>query len=194
MWVVDAKPDGMLLDHGTLHKVLYLFWESQTQPALPLSPTHSWQASSPNNCVAVFDPSWPNITPSKSVVLSFDKVTVYIDEVLVSLGLHTEARCSFIIHWLPDLQQHQYIALSFLPQAEYEAVASLNVTPTPDVTTHVFMLFQGVKESQLGSWAEAQVNAAKDPSVWRAVVGVDWGKAQDASLFCVLEWGGMEVK
>ncbi|KAG8703999.1 hypothetical protein FRC08_002519 [Ceratobasidium sp. 394] len=146
------------------------------------------------NSPRAFDPSRPIITPANSVVLPLGKVTGYIDDVLMSLGLHTEARCSFITYWLPDLQRHSYLALCFLPQVEYEAAAPFSVTPTPDVTTRVFMLFRGVEEDELEAWADATAKANEDPSLWREIVGVDVEKARNSELFRVLEWGGMEVK
>ncbi|KAG8741065.1 hypothetical protein FRC10_003405 [Ceratobasidium sp. 414] len=165
-WTVDARPDGTLFDHGSQR-----------------SPTH--------RSSTFFDPARPEMTPTNSILLPFDKVTEYIDDALIPLGLHSEARTSFITYWLPALQRHNYVALRFLPQNEYEAAAPMSVTPLPEVTTRVFMLFRGIKESQLDVWAEAR---AENPSVWCDVVGVDAGGARDAALFRVLEWGGMEVK
>ncbi|KAG2740062.1 hypothetical protein P692DRAFT_20840935 [Suillus brevipes Sb2] len=43
-----------------------------------------------------------------------------------ALGLHTEARTSFITYWLTSFLKHEYIALRFVPQAAYERAASLN--------------------------------------------------------------------
>ncbi|QRV81696.1 ubiquitin family protein [Ceratobasidium sp. AG-Ba] len=189
-WIVDAKPDGTLFEHGTGREVSYLFWEAHTNPALPCSPAVSRPGSPVQGVVATFDPSRPIITPSNSTLLPFEKVTGYIDDVLLSLGLHTEARCSFITYWLPDLQQHKHIALRFLPQSEYEAAAPMHVTPSPDVTTRVFMLFCGVEESNVDEWR----GAVKDVDEWKSIVGVDVQKATDISIFRVLEWGGMEVK
>ncbi|KAG8782451.1 hypothetical protein FRC12_020809 [Ceratobasidium sp. 428] len=193
-WTVDAKPDGTLFDHRTHREVSYLFWEAHTKLALPATPACSRPAS-PQDALSTFDPAQPIITPTNSVLLSFDKVTAYVDDALMSLGLHTEARCSFITYWLPSFQGHANIALRFLPQAEYEAAASLNITPAPDVATRVFMLFRGVGENELDSWADAARKATSDdPSMWRDVVGVDIEKAGDTKLFRVLEWGGMEIK
>ncbi|KAG9096412.1 hypothetical protein FRC07_010938, partial [Ceratobasidium sp. 392] len=190
-WNVDAKPDGTLLDHRTRREVSYLFWEAHTNPALPLSPPCSRLSSPDQAALGRFNPARSTITPADSVVLPFGKVTEYIDDVLILLGLHTEARCSFITYWLPDLQVHGHIALRFLSQTEYEAAAPLNVTPTPDVTTRVFMLFRGIEEYELDAWSNAGL---KGPDVWRDVVGVDVQKATDSHLFRVLEWGGMGVK
>ncbi|QRV96131.1 ubiquitin family protein [Ceratobasidium sp. AG-Ba] len=189
-WIVDAKPDGTLSDHGTGREVSYLFWEAHTNPALPCSPAVSRPGSPVQEVASTFDPSRPVITPDNSTVLPFDKVTGYIDDVLLSLGLHTEARCSFITYWLPDLQRHKHIALRFLPQSEYEAAAPMRVTPSPDVTTRVFMLFRGVEEEELALWE----GSPKGVHEWKDVVGVDVQKASDKNMFRVLEWGGMEVK
>ncbi|QRV96134.1 ubiquitin family protein [Ceratobasidium sp. AG-Ba] len=189
-WTVDAKPDGTLLEHGTGREVSYLFWEAHTKPALPLSPTVSRPGSPVQDAIEAFDPSRPIIAPTNSVVLPLDQVTGYIDDVLLSLGLHTEARCSFITYWLPDLQRHKHIALRFLPQNQYESAAPMRVTPSPDVTTRVFMLFRGIEESNLDLWG----GAVKGVGEWKDIVGVNVQKATDTNIFRVLEWGGMEVK
>lgn len=66
----------------------------------------------------------------------------------------------------------------------------MSVTPAPDVTVRIFMLFRGLAEDEVRvHWAPA-VNASKD---WRSVVGVDERSLADNSLFRVVEWGGMEV-
>ncbi|KAG8741068.1 hypothetical protein FRC10_003408, partial [Ceratobasidium sp. 414] len=191
-WNVDAKPNGMVLDHRTNREVSYLFWEAETKPVLPVSPACSRPGSPIQDTTGAFNPVRPSVGSADSVLLPFGNVTGYIDDALMSLGLHTEARCSFITYWLPHLQRHKHIALRFLSQTEYEAAAPLSITPTPDVTTRVFMLFRGVDENDLEAWADAVTKAVEDPSVWRDVVGVEIEKAGDTGLFRVLEWGGME--
>ncbi|CAE6466521.1 unnamed protein product [Rhizoctonia solani] len=193
-WTVDAKPDGTLLDQATGREVAYLFWEAYTNPKSQLSPPITRPGSPIESLTIAFDPAYPVLVPSQSALLPFDKVTGYIDDVLLGLGLHTEARTSFITYWLPDLSKHTFIALRFLPQDEYEKAAPLNITPAPEVVTRVFILFGGIEESQIGYWDEAVAMARKDVTVWRDIVGIDISKVQDKSLFRVLEWGGMEVK
>ncbi|CAE6418931.1 unnamed protein product [Rhizoctonia solani] len=185
-WTVDARPDGTLWDQGTKREVTYLFWEALTNPKLPLSPSITQPSSPVKAPFSTFDPSSPILLPSHSALLPFDKVTGYIDDVLLALGLHTEARTSFITYWLPNLSKHTFIALRFLPQGEYETAAPLTITPAPELTTRVFMLFMGIEQSQIALWDEAVVMASRDVTVWREV--------HDKSLFRVLEWGGMEVK
>ncbi|KAG2358955.1 hypothetical protein BDR07DRAFT_1379016 [Suillus spraguei] len=108
------------------------------------------------------------------------------------LGLHTEARTSFISYWLSSILKHRYIALRFVPQSVYERAASLTISPQPDVVTRVFMLFRGASEEHLANWSNAQMQAEKDVAWWVDVVGVDIARAGDVALFRVLEWGGME--
>ncbi|CAE6458870.1 unnamed protein product [Rhizoctonia solani] len=193
-WTVNARPDGMLWDQATSREVAYLFWEALSNPKFLSSPPSTRPTSPIEAPYHAFDPASPVLLPSHSALLPFDKVTGYIDDVLLVLGLHTEARTSFITYWLPNLSKHAFIALRFLPQNEYEKVAPLSITPAPDVTTRVFMLFRGVEEGQLEQWDEAVATASRDVTVWRDIVGVDIGRVQDKSLFRVLEWGGMEVK
>ncbi|KAJ1302337.1 hypothetical protein OPQ81_001152 [Rhizoctonia solani] len=194
VWTVDAKPDGTLLDHASGREVAYLFWEAYTNPKAPISPPTSRPSTPIEAPTLGFDPAYPVLTPSQSVLLPFDKVTAYIDDVLIALGLHTEARTSFITYWLPNLSKHAYIALRFLPQDEYEKAAPLNITPAPEVMTRVFMLFMGIEENEVGLWEDALAMAREDVVMWRDIVGVDFAKVHDKSLFRVLEWGGMEVE
>ncbi|KAG8747576.1 hypothetical protein FRC11_012296, partial [Ceratobasidium sp. 423] len=179
-WTVDTRPDGSLFDRLTNREVSYLFWEAHTNPRPPVSPTTQFTE------LVAFDPARPTVHPSNSALLPFDKVTGYIDDALLAMELHTEARTSFITYWLPNLSKHTHIALRFLPQDQYEASAPFQITPAPEITTRVFMLFMGVRESDLGAWVPAQE--------WSRIVGVDRAKAKDASLFRVLEWGGMEIQ
>ncbi|QRV96145.1 polyubiquitin-C [Ceratobasidium sp. AG-Ba] len=192
-WTVDAKSDGILFDQGTRREVSYLFWEASTKPRFSFTPPVS-RPGSPTQELSIFDPGYPVITLSNGVVLPVAKVTSYIDDTLIALGLHTEARSSFITYWLPDLQHHKFIALRFLPQSEYEAAVPLSISPSPDVVTRVFMVFRGVKEADVTLWSEAQSKSAENPVFWRDIVGVDLVKAQNSELFRVVEWGGMEVK
>ncbi len=98
-----------------------------------------------------------------------------------------------IRYWLPALLKHTYVALRFLPQVSYEQAAKLNISPIPDVVTRVFMVFQGIKECDLGSWTVARARGEEDISFWIKAVGIDVERTLDKRLFRVIEWGGMEV-
>lgn len=55
------------------------------------------------------------------------------------------------------------------------------------------MLFKGINEDQLADWSGARIMAEKDVTWWGDVVGVELARANDTTLFRVLEWGGMEI-
>ena len=69
----------------------------------------------------------------------------------------------------------------------------LSIFPSPDVVTRIFMIFQGIEETDLKTWSAAQARADQDISFWVNTVGVDVERTLDKGLFRVLEWGGMEV-
>ncbi|KAG2128678.1 uncharacterized protein EDB93DRAFT_1214362 [Suillus bovinus] len=188
-WNVRTHQDGSLTERNSGLDVSYLFWEAKTNSdAFPRSPASELQL------VDVFSPTSSTLGDMDSIVISVDKVTVYLDNSLKALGLHTEARTSFITYWLPSILKHEYIALRFVPQLAYERAASLSISPQPDIVTRVFMLFRGISKENLADWPNAQMQAEKDVARWADVVGVDLERANDTALFRVLEWGGMEVR
>ncbi|KAG1812600.1 uncharacterized protein BJ212DRAFT_1483207 [Suillus subaureus] len=187
-WNVRTHQDGSLTEHNSGLDVAYLFWEAETNlQAFPRSPASKPQPSD------TFSPTSSSLSDTDSVVIPVEKITVYLDKSLKALGLHTEARTSFITYWLPSILKHEYIALRFVPQAAYERAASLSISPQPDVVTRVFMLFRGISKEHLANWSYAQMQAERDVAWWVDVVGVDLARAGDTALFRVLEWGGMEV-
>ncbi|ESK91244.1 ubiquitin family protein [Moniliophthora roreri MCA 2997] len=190
-WVVRIREDGTLSEVSTGLDVAYLFWEAHTNPEFPVSPLPSPRM---DRTTENFVPSQPVIDNMNSVVLPIGMVPLYLSQALQALGLHTEARTSFITYWLPSLLKHAYIALRFLPQTAYERSAPLDVCLSPDVTTRIFMLFKGITaECVAREWNEAVKRADVDVTMWREIVGIDIVKVLDKKLFRVLEWGGMEV-
>ncbi|KAK7047902.1 hypothetical protein VNI00_006230 [Paramarasmius palmivorus] len=181
-WSVQTQADGSLKTETGL-EVAYLFWEANTNPTDSISPLPEANRFIPNQA---------SVNPYDSVALSVDALPEYLEKVLLALGLHTEARSSFITYWLPSFLKHKHVALRFVNQSSYESAAPLEVTPQPDVITRVFMLFKGISVDT-GVWDAALKRASLDHAVWRDVVGVDVQKAWDHSLFRVLEWGGMEL-
>ncbi|KAF6748210.1 hypothetical protein DFP72DRAFT_1146391 [Ephemerocybe angulata] len=191
-WVVDAERSGTLTEVGTGLEVSYLYWEAETTAKGLVSPPLSLVLGA-TTAEAPFVPNQASLDSKDTVLLEVAKMTQYLDGALKALGLHVEARTSFITYWLPSLLKHDYVALRFLPQSVYERAAPLAIEPTPDVVARIFMLFKGVKANELPVWSEAFGRATEDVGRWADVVGIDLGKVRDAGLFRVIEWGGMEV-
>ncbi|KAF4609942.1 hypothetical protein D9613_010307 [Agrocybe pediades] len=189
-WRVQTQSNGDLKELNTGLDVAYLFWEAHTNPGSAAPKVSNAREGS----IEAFNPNAALLNDDNSVVLPVSKVTPYLDQALHALGLHTEARTSFITYWLPSILKHTNIAFRFVPQASYEQAAPLTVSPAPDVVSRVFMVFQGVTDEEVSQWANATAKVREDVSFWQTVVGIDRERTLDASLFRVVEWGGMEVR
>ncbi|KAH7913493.1 hypothetical protein BJ138DRAFT_625857 [Hygrophoropsis aurantiaca] len=194
-WDVRAHEDGSLVEKSTGTDVAYLFWETITDdtPTLPTSLPNLLEAKQTENPDEYFCPRTCDLCDTDSVVLSTDQASAYLDKALRVLGLHTEARTSFITYWLPDIIKHTHVALRFIPQAAYERAAPLRISPQPAIVTRIFMLFRGVPDEELSKWPGAAKKAEEDVGWWSDVVGVNRALALDTRVFRALEWGGMEV-
>ncbi|KAF9563459.1 hypothetical protein CPC08DRAFT_632661 [Agrocybe pediades] len=193
-WRVQTQPSGDLKELTTGLDVAYLFWEAH----LPTFSTNPGSAApkvsnTGEGLIEAFNPNAAVLNDDNSVVLPVSKITPYLDRALYALGLHTEARTSFITYWLPSILKHKNIAFRFVPQASYEQAAPLIVSPTPDVVSRVFMIFQGVTDEEVSLWTKAIGRVEEDVTFWQNVVGIERKRTMDASLFKVVEWGGMEV-
>lgn len=172
-WRVRTREDGTLHELNTGLDAAYLFWEAETNGAGTLSPPSSPStATQPLPTAEIFKPTLSGLSDGDSVLLSVRKITPYLDAALVAMGLHTEARTSFITYWLPSLLKHEYVALRFVQQAAYERAAPLEIVPTPDVVTRIFMLFKGVAAQNLHAWPGARTRADEPAGTWRDVAGV----------------------
>ncbi|KAJ7866237.1 hypothetical protein B0H14DRAFT_3107391 [Mycena olivaceomarginata] len=184
-WNFRTHLDSSLTESNTGLDLFTFF--CSTNQGIPESPTVSQVIQ-----VELFSPLNSDLKPTDSILVAVSEITPYLDKVLLALGLHTEARTSFITYWLPSILKYQHVALRFVPQAAYKAAAILDFKPVPDVVTCVFMLFKGIADDALGDWREAK-STENDVERWRKVVGVDVDRVLDTALFRVLEWGGMEV-
>ncbi|KIY63108.1 hypothetical protein CYLTODRAFT_494168 [Cylindrobasidium torrendii FP15055 ss-10] len=193
-WNVQVRPDGVLqeIDSGT--EVPYLFWEALTNTA-SISTTEDGQMSPPPSPLMSngFNPCRANslFSAQTCVALTIKDTPQYLDRALKDLGLNIEARASFITYWLPSFLKHENILLTFVSMDAYEKAAPLDVSPAPDVVTRVFMVFKRLCSEELDLWEESRTTPVEE---WRNVIGVPTKELQDdARLFRVLEWGGMEV-
>ncbi|KAF8896772.1 hypothetical protein CPB84DRAFT_1928784 [Gymnopilus junonius] len=74
---------------------------------------------------------------ANSVVMSFHKITPYLDKALSALGLHTEERTSFITYWLPSLLKHKTVACAI----EYDRMVFFSLLFFPDSVTNSLSFF-----------------------------------------------------
>ncbi|MGI9190721.1 MAG: hypothetical protein ACR2IL_01275 [Chitinophagaceae bacterium] len=110
-WNMIAEPNGTLYDEQG--KEYYaLFWEGQPQQAL--------QAST-------------------GFVVAGKDCASFLEEKLAYLGLSRREANEFLLYWLPRMENNAYNFIHFA-DADYRAMAELNITPQPETLIRVMML------------------------------------------------------
>ena len=145
-WNVTATSDGVLEDEdGNTYP--FLFWEATLNMDYDLSRGF---------CVRGSD------TES------------FLNEALAELGLNEKEAADFMSYWLPLMEGNEYNVITFQTTA-YEDAAGLIVTPEPDVTVRINMLWYASSE-----YVEIEPQELEDMNPSLA----------DRSGLTLVEWGG----
>ena len=114
-WQVQATPNGELRNLAT-NKLHYgLYWETAGKPIIERLRT--------------------------GTVVKGSNTQQFLETQLAQLGLNYKEANEFIIYWLPQLEKNPYNAIYFAT-TEYEAESKLTITPKPNTTIRVIMLWQ----------------------------------------------------
>jgi len=146
-WEVVAEPNGTLWDNKG-QEYYALFWEG-----VPYSPLEAKNGF---------------VVPGK-------ETAAFLEEKLAYLGLNRREANEFIMHWLPRMENHPYNLVHFAG-ADYEALASLHISPKPETLIRIMMLTQPLERK------------------------IDFPLQDLSSLqktrkgFTLVEWGGAELE
>lgn len=117
-WTVNAQPDGKLLKGDREYP--YLFWEAK--------PTTPYQ----------FD-------QTEGFCLAREEFVPFFEEKLKFLGLNDKEITDFITYWYPLMKGNQYTYINFLGK-EYLDSAQLTVSPSPEASIRVFVVFKAMSQ------------------------------------------------
>ena len=145
-WVVKTSADGVLTDKSG-RQYEYLYWEADIDMVPDLS---------------------------KGFCVRGEDSADFLEKALSDLGLTDTEANTFIMYWLPQLEENPYNVISFQTET-YENVAKLHVDPLPDTVVRVNMLFYGSDEYVK---IEEQDLTSMNPSV------------SEREGFVLVEWGG----
>ena len=145
-WSVTASPDGTLLNHADGQEYSYLFWEGLGTLETDVS---------------------------EGFCIRGEDTAVFLQETLSALGLTPREYNEFIVWWLPQMQDNPYNLITFAWE-DYDASAPLEISPVPDTTLRVFMVWQAADSF-------VDIPAPILPA------------APERVGFTVIEWGGMEI-
>lgn len=159
-WSVIAAPDGTLslADKSTPFPVSSLFWES----TLPAN-VRLLGGAGPTRCVARAN------------------VSDYLFRLFHAAGLSTREYTEAAQFWAPLMEKHAFVVARLLTAEEWGALAPLTVSPAPEHTLRVFIVWRGVKE----------YDAALDAAPVEGGGGA--APLPPRSGRWVVEWGGAEI-
>lgn len=129
-WNVTAYPDGKLTDKQTGKYYQYLFWEGTSMK--------QW--------------SFPD-----GFVVKGEESVQFLEEKLSYMGLLPKEYNDFIVYWLPLMSKNKYNLVRFVNE-EYNRDVPLNISPKPQSTLRVYMVFKSldspiiIKEQKLHSF------------------------------------------
>lgn len=146
-WKVKACPDGTLIDDDG--KEYYsLYWEGE-----------------PRTDLAIED----------GFIIPGDQTIPFLEKTLSELGLNRKEANEFIIYWLPQMENNPFNFIHFSSD-EYEKIAELKITPTPETFIRIMMVFKPLIESM-------DIKKQDITSLRKERKG-----------FTVVEWGGQELQ
>lgn len=145
-WNVTAYPDGTLINKADGREYSYLYWEGKGEV--------SWDMS-------------------EGFVVKGSDTAAFLQEKLEYMGLTPKEYNEFIVYWLPLMQDNEYNLIKFQTD-DYEEMAKLDISPTPDSMLRIFMTFVPLDEEI--SVPEQQLETFERKG------------------FAVVEWGGAELK
>lgn len=152
-WNVKASPDGTLID-STGRSYYSLFWEGSAN-----------------------DP----IVPENGFVIDTDTVIPFLENKLEALGLNEREANEFIVFWYPKLQGSHYQLIHFA-QEEYEEMAKLKITPTPESLIRVMMIYKPLNTSMYFPEQELPEKPER-----KGFTVVEWGGALSGSTVSDIE-------
>ena len=114
---------------------------------------------------------------SRGFCVKGEDTAAFLEKALSDLGLSDTEANTFIMYWLPQMEENPYNVISFQTEA-YENAAMLEVDPLPDTIVRVNMFFYASDEYVE---IEKQDLTSMNPSL------------EEREGFVLVEWGGETV-
>ena len=197
-----AAPPGVKqckdCDPGIDYKpIIYLYPKETTDISVKLGypelittdyPSYNsgWNVTAyPNGNLKIGDRNYYALYYESQNKISFEKTNVgfvvessqianFLEDKLAILGLDEKESEEFIVYWLPKLQSNDYAYIRFATEDEISENMPLEVSPKPDTTIRVLMIYKGLDRAE--SITEQALTKIKRTG------------------YTVVEWGGTETK
>ena len=142
-WYVTAYPDGTITNNDD-QTYPYLFWEGPTNR--------------------------PYVDRDKGFIVATDQVELLLAEKLAAQGFQAKEYDEFIEFWAPRMKSKDYVYVYFMPQADYDKLVPMDISPQPDTIIRTYMIYKSLDEP-----------IKVEPQIFTA---------PERKGFTVVEWGG----
>ncbi|MDO8517898.1 MAG: type II secretion system protein [bacterium] len=119
-WSVLAHPNGQLTNLSDGKSYPYLFWEGRSGK--------------------------PAIDKTQGSVVESQNIESFLTNALRKQGLSASEASEFVAYWAPRMRDMPYVYVYFMPQADYDMLIPLHVSPKPDTVIRVYMLWKGLTQ------------------------------------------------
>lgn len=116
-----------------------------------------------------------NIDLSQGFVVSGEETVAFLEDQLSATGLNEREQTDFITYWGPKLSGNASNFVHFLFNNSCDVIADLSISPEPNATFRVYMLWTDISENAIPTPTQQII-----PNFQR-------------SGFSVVEWGGSEI-
>lgn len=121
--------EEFLYDINRNRNFSYIFWEAQTND-------HS-------SCLFS-----EYLSKNKKYLFLKNEIEDKLDLLLRSKGLNEVESQDLITYWLPNFFEKDYITVTFFDENLYNQYANLEITPKPQKTIRIFLLFKTINEEE----------------------------------------------
>ncbi|MBI2378062.1 MAG: hypothetical protein HYV07_28935 [Deltaproteobacteria bacterium] len=143
-WTLMASPDGTLFDRETEKRYGYLFWEGSYAKGF-------------------------EIDPAQAYMVGQHDVEPFLEKVANAYALNDKERTDFVSYWVAPMSRNPLNLVQLMTPEAYASYASMTITPSPDTTIRLFMVFMKVPEPMVVG------NPAMPSLLRKGFTAVEWG-------------------
>jgi hypothetical protein len=122
-WLVQASPDGKMVDLSDAREHEYLFYEGISN-----------------------DGVYQNYNFNEGFCVAKNDVVDFLESNLDKIGLNNREANDMITFWMAELTQNEYVLIRFQLNDDCDKIADLNIFPKPDSELRIMMNFKQVHE------------------------------------------------
>ncbi|QRV96104.1 ubiquitin family protein [Ceratobasidium sp. AG-Ba] len=167
-WTASLTSEESMYDHGSESEIYWFWWDGSPSVALPASNIKALNNVSVqlSHTAKTYQPMF-ELKFNNSVAVPFHNVEKYVSKVLHSWGAN---RLELISYFLAEVNSkpRSYLAIRFLPQADYKKTANLSIPGQDRITiVHIVLLYKPLNPESVPLWNQASPHESEYASGWK---------------------------